>query len=88
MTETSFPLDNLTPLNFFVPIQFEQFTESIALILIVTNYCIWEARKKQLNSDCSKLATVKPSNVLAMIFNHMKIREKRESLLTDTTKYK
>ena len=22
-----------------------------------------------------------------MIFNHMKIREKRESLLTDTTKY-
>ena len=87
ITETSFPLDNLTPLNFFVPIQFEHLTESIALILTVTNYCIWQARKKQLNSDCSKLETVKPSNVLAMIFNHMNIREKRESLLTDTTKY-
>ena len=77
ITETSFPQDNLTPLNFFVPIQFEHFTESIALILTVTNHCIWQARKKQLNSDCSKLETVKPSNVLAMIFNHMKIREKR-----------
>ena len=88
ITETSFPLENLTPLNFHVPIQFEHFTESIALILTATNHCIWQARKKQLNSDCSKLETVKPSNVLAMIFNHMKIREKRESLLTDTTKYK
>ena len=28
ITETPFPLDNLTPLNFFVPIQFEHFTES------------------------------------------------------------
>ena len=87
ITETSFPLDNLTLLNFFVPIQFEHFTKSIALILTVTNHCIWQARKKQLNSGCSKLETVKPSNVLAMIFNHMKTREKRESLLTDTTKY-
>ena len=33
ITETSFLLDNLTPHNFFVPIQFEHFTESIALIL-------------------------------------------------------
>ena len=40
ITETSFPLDNLTPLNFHVPIKFEIFTESIALILTVTNYCI------------------------------------------------
>ena len=87
ITETSFPLDNLTPLNFFVSIQFEHSTESIALILTITNYCIWQARKKQLKFDCSKLETVKPSNVLAVIFNHMKSREKRESLLTDTTKY-
>ena len=87
ITETSFPLDDLTPLNFFVPIQFEHFTESTALILTVTNYCIWQARKKQLNSDCLKLEKVKPSNVLAMIFNHIKICEKRESSLTDTTKY-
>ena len=83
ITETSFPLENLTPLNFFVPIQFENFTESIALILTVTNYCIWQTRKKQLNSDCLKMEKVKPNNVLAMIFNHIKTREKRENSLTD-----
>ena len=87
ITETTFPLENLTPLNFFVPIQFENFTESIALILTVTNYCFWQARKKQLNSDSLKMETVKPSNVLAMIFNHIKIREKRESSLTDKTNH-
>ena len=41
ITEISFPLDSLTLLNFHVPIKFEVFTESIALILTVTNYCIW-----------------------------------------------
>ena len=51
ITETSFPLDNLTSLNFHVPIKFEIFTETIALILTVTNYCIWQTRKKQLKSD-------------------------------------
>ena len=78
ITETSFPLDNLTPLNFHVPIKFEIFSESIALILFVTNYCIWQTRKKQLNSDSSQLETVKPSNVLARIFNHIKTRRKRK----------
>ena len=77
ITKTSFPLDNLTPLNFHVPTKFEIFTESIALILTVTNYCIWQTRKKQLDSDHQKLETVKPSNVLARIFNHIKIREKK-----------
>ena len=80
-------MDNFTPLNFFVPIQFENFTESIALILTVTNYCIWQTRKKQLDFDYQKLEVVKPSNVLAMIFNHVKICEKKESSLTDTTSY-
>ena len=51
ITETSFPFDSLTPLNFHVPIKFEVFTESIALILTVTNYCIWQTRKKPLDSD-------------------------------------
>ena len=87
ITGTSFPLDNLTPLNFHVPIKFEIFTEAIALILTVTNYCIWQARKKQLNSDSPQLEKVKPSNVLAMIFNHIKNREKKESLQTDKTNY-
>ena len=87
ITETSFPLDNLTPLNFFLPIQFKNFTESIALIITVTNYCIWQARKKQLNSAGLKLEIVKPSNVLEMILNHIKIREKRDSSLTDTTNH-
>ena len=87
ITETTFPLDSLTPLNFHVPIKFELFTESIALILTVTNYCIWQTRKKQLDSDHQKLEIVKPSNVIAMIFNHIKIREKKESLQTDKTNY-
>ena len=87
ITETSSPLDSLTPLNFHVPIKFEVFTESIALILTVTNYCIWQARKKQLDSDQQKLEIVKPSNVLAMIFNLIKTREKKESSKTDKTNY-
>ena len=78
ITETSFPLDSLTPLNFHVPIKFEIFTEAIALILSVTNYCIWQTRKKQLNSDSPQLETLEPSNVLARIFNHMKTRKKRK----------
>ena len=86
ITETS-SLENLSPLNFFVPIHFENFTESIALNLTVTKYCIWQARKKQLNSDCLKMKKVKPNNVLAMIFNHIKTREKRENSLTDKTNY-
>ena len=67
--------------------EFEIFTESIALILTVTNYCIWQTRKKQLNSDHQISETVKPSNVLAMIFNHIKTREKKESLQTNKTYY-
>ena len=59
--KTSFPLDNLTPLNFHVPIKFEIFTETIALILTVTNYCIWQTRKKQLDSVYQKLETVNPA---------------------------
>ena len=86
-TETSFSLDNLTPLNFHVPIKFEIFTESIAVILTVTNYCIWQIRKKQLDSGYQKLETVKSGKVLAMIFNHIKTREKKESLLPYKTSY-
>ena len=84
--ETSFPLDNLTPLNFHVPIKFEIFTETIALILTVTNYCIWQTRKKQLDFDYQKLAKVKPSNVLARIFNHIKIQEKKRKFKNRSNK--
>ena len=87
ITGTSFPLDNLIPLNFHVSIKFEIFTETIALIFTVTNYCIWQTRKKQLDSDYEKLETVKPRNVLAMIFNHTKIREKKQSSETDKINY-
>ena len=87
ITETSFPLDSLTPLNYHVPTKFETFTEPIALILTVTNYCIWQTRKKQLDSDPLKLSTVKPSNVLARIFSHLKIRERKENSQTDKTNY-
>ena len=87
ITETSFPLDSLTPLNYHVPTKFETLTEPIALILTVTNYCIWQTRKKQLDSDPLKLSTVKPSNVLARIFNHLKTRERKENSQTDKTNY-
>ena len=78
ITKTSFPLDSLTPLNFHVPTKIEIFTEPIALILTVTNHCIWQTRKKQLDSDHQKLETVKPSSVLAKIFTHVKTREKKK----------
>ena len=87
ITETSFPLDSLTPLNYHVPTKFETLTEPIALILTVTNYCIWQTRKKQLDSDPLKLSTVKPSNVLARIFNHLKTRERKENSQKDKTNY-
>ena len=87
ITETSFPLDSLTPLNYHVPTKFETLTEPIALILTVTNYCIWQTRKKQLDSDPLKLSSVKPSNVLARIFNHLKTRERKENSQTDKTNY-
>ena len=87
ITETSFPLDSLTPLNFHVPTKFEIFTESIALILTVTNYCIWQTRKKQLDSDHQKSNSVKPSSVLARIFNLLKTWEKKENSQTDKTNY-
>ena len=79
ITKTSFPLDSFTPLNFYVPIKLEIFTESIALILTVTNYRMWQTRKKQLDSDHQKLNTVKPSSVLARIFNHIKLGKKKKT---------
>ena len=47
----------------------------------------WQTRKKQLDSDPQNLTTVKPSNVLAKSFNHIKIREKKENSNTDKTNY-
>ena len=47
ITETSFPLDSLTPLNFHVPTKFEIFTEPIALILTVTNYVLHMANTEE-----------------------------------------
>ena len=63
--------------DYHVPTKFET----------LTNYCIWQTRKKQLDSDPMKLSTVKPSNVLARIFNHLKIRERKENSQTDKTNY-
>ena len=78
ITETIFPLDNLTPLNFYVPVQFEIFTEYIDLILTVTNYCVWQTRKKQLNSYSPQFETIKLSNELARIFIISKLGKKRK----------
>ena len=80
-------MNNFSPLNFHTPIQFKNFTEAIAILLTVTNYCIQQTQKKQLNLYSHKLQPVKFSNVLAMIFNHLKTLEKKEKLFTDPTRF-
>ena len=84
ITQTAFPLDNLTPLNFHIPTQFENFTESIALLLTATNYCIWQTRLGPLNTDPHNLKPVNHKLVLAKIFNHISIREKKEKKRNDS----
>ena len=84
ITQTTFPLDNLTPLNFQFPTQFENFTETIALLLIATNYCIWQTRLGRLNNDPQNLKPVYHKLVLAKIYNHISIREKKEKKRNDS----
>ena len=74
----TFPLDDLTPLNFHIPTQFENFTETIASLLTATNYCIWQARLGLLNTELQNLKPVNHKFILAKIFNHISIREKTE----------
>ena len=77
ITQTTFPLDNLTPLNFHIPTQLKNFTESIASLLTATNYCIWQTRLGQLNTDLQNLKPVNHKLVLSKIFNHISTREKK-----------
>ena len=78
ITQTAFSLDNLTPLNFHIPTQYENFTEIIALLLTATNYCIWQRRLGRLNTELQNSKSVNHKLVLAKIFNHISIREKKE----------
>ena len=84
ITQTTFPLDNLTPLNFHIPTQFEIFTETIALLLTATNYCIWQTRLGRLNTELQNLKPVNHKLILAKIFNYISIREKKEKKRNDS----
>ena len=78
ITQTTFPLDDLTPLNFYIRTQFGNFTETIALLFTATNYCIWQTRLRRLNTELQNLKPVNYKLILAKIFNHISIREKKE----------
>ena len=89
ITQTTFPLDDLTPLNFYIPTQFGNFTETIALLFTATNYCIWQTRLRRLNTELQNLKPVNYKLILAKIFNHISIREKKgkkrnDSIYVDT----
>ena len=89
ITLTTFPLDNLTLLNFDIPTQFENFTETIALLLTVINYCIWQTRLRRLNTELQNLKPVNHELVLVKIFNYISMREKKgkkrnDSIFVDT----
>ena len=84
ITQTTFPLDDLTPLNFYIPIQFGNFTETIALLFTATNYCIWQTRLGRLNTELQNLKPVNHKLILARIFNHISIREKKEKKRNDS----
>ena len=84
ITQTTFPLDDLTPLNFYFPTQFGNFTETIALLFTATNYCIWQTRLRRLNTELQNLKPVNYKLILAKICNHISIREKKEKKRNDS----
>ena len=84
ITQTTLPLDDLTPLNFNIPTKFENFTETIALLLTATNYCIWQTRLRRLNTELQNLKPVNLKLILAKIFNHISMREKKEKKRNDS----
>ena len=84
ITQTTFTLDNLTPLNFHIPTQFENFTETIALLLTATNDCIWQTLLRRLITDPQNSKQVNHKLVIAKIFNHISIRKKKEKKRNDS----
>ena len=69
-------LDPFTAINFYLPKTFENHSEQISFLLTVTNYCVWQTRKKQLNTD--KLNPIGYKIILSKIFNHITIRERKD----------
>ena len=84
ITQTTLSLDNLTPLNFHIPTQYENFTKAVALLLTATNYCIWQTRLGRLNTELQNLKPVNHKLVPAKICNHISIREKKEKKRNDS----
>ena len=74
--QNPFTLDLFTAINFYLPKTFENYTEQISFLLTVTNYCVWQSRNKQLNTD--KLNPIDYKIILSKIFNHITIRERKD----------
>ena len=63
------------------------YSETVALLFMATNYCIWQTRVGQLNATPQDHNS-KPVNrriVLAKIFTHISNREKKEEQRIDQT---
>ena len=73
-------LDPFTVINFYLPKTFENHSEQISFLLTVTNYCVWQIRNKQLNTD--KLNPIDYKIIPSKIFNHITIRERKDKRLT------
>ena len=69
-------LDPFTAFNFYLPKTFENHSEQISFLLKVTNYCVWQTRNKQLNTD--KLNPIDYKIILSKMFNHITIPERKD----------
>ena len=74
--QNPFALDPFTAINLYLPKTFKNHTEQISFLLTVTNYCVWQTRNKQLNTE--KLNPIDYKIILSKIFNHITIRERKD----------
>ena len=76
ITQNPIALDPFTAINFYLAKTFESHSEQISFLLTVTNYCVWQTRNKQLNTD--NLNPIDYKIILSKIFNHITIRERKD----------
>jgi len=62
--------DPLTPINFYIPEECEKSIEHIAFVLTVTNYSIWQTRKKIIADQ----SNINYKGILAKILTIVSIR--------------
>jgi len=64
--------DPLTPINFYIFKECEKSIEHIAFVLMVTNYSIWQTRRKIIADQ----SNINYKGILAKILTHVSIRER------------